>query len=84
MNLRVMVPPSRLALIIRAWLLLQGIFKRFEFCGCWLRRRGSLWLSGLGLYYRGSLKVLSLRVLAPLSRLALIIGAWFVVHAGDF
>ena len=35
-------------------------------------------MSGLGLYYRAFLKVLNLQVLAPPSRLALIIGAWFV------
>ena len=30
--------------------------------------------------YRGFLKVLNLRVLAPPSRLALLIGAWFVLQ----
>ena len=33
---------------------------------------------GLGLYYKGFPKVLNFRVLDPPSRLALIIGAWFV------
>ena len=31
------------------------------------------------MYYRGFPKVLNLRVLAPPSKLALIIGAWFVL-----
>ena len=34
----------------------------------------------LDLYYKGSLKVLKLRVLAPPSRLALIMGSWFVLQ----
>ena len=33
---------------------------------------------GLGFYWNGFLKVLNLWVLAPLSRLAFIIGAWLV------
>ena len=35
-------------------------------------------LSRLGLYWNGFFKVLNLRVLAPLSRMAFIIGAWLV------
>ena len=33
LNLRVLAPPSRLALIIGAWIVLQGISKRSEFVG---------------------------------------------------
>ena len=37
-------------------------------------------MSGLGLYSNGFLKVLNLRVLAPLSRLAFLIGTWLVLE----
>ena len=69
-----LVAPPRLALIIAAWFVLQVVSKSSEFAavastievGC--------------LYYGGFLKVLNLRMLAPPSRLALIIGAWFVLQ----
>ena len=63
LNLHVMAQPSRLALIIGAWLVLQGISKSSEFADV-----GSV-------VFR---KVLNLRMLAPPSRLAVIIGAWLV------
>ena len=76
LNLRALTLPSRLALIIRVWLVcvLPSISKSSEFAGI-----GSAVEVGFyGLYQNGFLKVANLQLLAPLSRLTSIIVAWLL------
>ena len=80
MNLRVLAPPSRLALIVGAWFVLQGTSKNAEFAVVGSAVEVGFEYRGMFCITRDFQKVMKLRVLAPPLRLALIIGAWFVLQ----
>ena len=65
-------------MIIGTWFVLQGISKSSEFAGVGSAVEVGFEYRGMFCSTRDFQKVMKLRVLAPPSRLALIIGAWFV------
>ena len=80
-NSRVLALLSRLALFMWAWLELMGISQSSEFAGAASTVEVGFDYRGVACIHgdRRFLKVLSLQVLAPPSRVALNIGAWLAV-----
>ena len=72
--------PSRLALIIGTWFVLQGISKSSKFAGVGSAVEVGFEYRGMFCITRDFQKVMKLRVLAPPLRLALNMGAWFVLQ----